>query len=133
MAWADHGSLREKLREGQTDPRFLRVLLSTLADVHAAGFVHGDLKPANVLFDAHDRPWLGDFALARPIGDAPTPGSAGYVSPERMKGAPCDSRDDVFAVGKILDELHVHPDVARKCLLPAAQRPATAGDVLSLL
>jgi serine/threonine-protein kinase len=133
MAWADHGSLREKLREGKTDPTFLRVLLSTLADIHAAGFVHGDLKPANVLFDAHDRPWLGDFALARPVGDPATPGSAGYVSPERMKGAPNDPRDDVFAIGKILDELHVHPEVARKCLAPAAQRPASASDVMSLL
>lgn len=133
MAWADHGSLREKVREGRTDPAFLRVLLSTLADVHAEGFVHGDLKPANVLFDAHARPWLGDFALARPIGDSATPGSAGYVSPERMKGAPCDPRDDVFAIGKILDELHVHAAVARSCLLPAAQRPATAKEVIELL
>ncbi|MGZ3418398.1 MAG: serine/threonine-protein kinase [Polyangiales bacterium] len=133
MAWAEGGSLREKLRAPETDPRFVRALLATLADVHAAGFIHGDLKPANVLFDAEGNPWLGDFALARPIGEPATPGSAGYVSPERMAGAPCDPRDDVFAVGKILNELHAHAAAARACLLPAGQRPATASDVIALL
>lgn len=141
MAWAAGGSLRARLRSAH-DVRvdeWLVPLLETLADVHAAGWIHGDLKPANVLFDERGRAWLGDFALARAIGDAATPGSAGYVSPERLAGAPCDPRDDVFAIGKILVELVERGADARLravadcCLAPAQVRLESAQKVLAAL
>ncbi len=145
MAWADGGSLRERIR--RADPELVSTarvwlgrLCRTLADVHGEGWLHGDVKPANVLFNERGErgePWLGDFALARPTGDPQTPGSAGYVSPERIAGAPCDARDDVFAIGRILEELvdagadpSLRP-IARACI--ARDRPPDATAVLELL
>ncbi len=112
MGWAAAGSLREHLREGDTNiarepHRWLRTLVSVLAEIHREGWVHGDLKPANVLFGRDGNPWLGDFALARAVGDPATPGSAGYMSRARMNGAPCHPRDDLYGLGKILEELAV--------------------------
>lgn len=133
MAWAAGGSLRERLRAGEVPAGFLAALLSVIAEVHRAGLVHGDLKPANVLFDARGAVWLSDFALTRPVGDPATPGSAGYVSPERLAGAPYDLRDDVFAIGRILEELHAHPELAAACVGPLAERPRDAGEILARL
>ncbi len=143
MAWASGGSLRARLRRSDVPAprRWLAPLLEALADVHAAGWVHGDVKPANVLFAGDDQPWLGDFALARRLGDEQTAGSPGYVSPERIGGAPCDPRDDVFGVGCILDEVAraIGADdaalrtLAAKCRAPASSRPTAAGAVLAEL
>jgi len=146
MAWAAGGSLRSHLRkEGAVDDvlakdvrAWLRPLLATLADVHREGWVHGDIKPANVLFDEEGRPLLGDFGLARAIGSAATPGSAGYVSPERIAGAPASPKDDVFGIGRILEDVFEagwpdDPDLralAKRCLAPDSDRPATASDLL---
>lgn len=144
MAWAAGGSLRAHLRGGD-DPllrdarRWLRALTSTLADIHRDGWVHGDLKPANVLFDHDGDVWLGDFALARTRGEPATAGSAGYISPERMNGAACDPRDDVFALGKIMLEvptLAAHTSLAalaESCVASATKRPADACAVLAQL
>lgn len=136
MAWAAHGSLRN-----YTPPslRWLATLVDTLADIHSDGWVHGDLKPANVLFDDHGEVWLGDFALARTCGDAATAGSAGYVSPERLSGSPCDPRDDLFALGKIMlespavtaePELHA---LAESFVRTAEKRPHSAADVRQII
>jgi len=141
MGWAASGSLRQHLRPGEgaiaERPRdWLRTLIAVLADIHRDRWIHGDLKPANVLFDRDGAPWLGDFALARPYGDPATPGSAGYVSPARMGGAPCHPRDDLFGLGKILEELaDASGDaslrtLARECL---SDTFADATDVLAAL
>ncbi|MBI2394950.1 MAG: protein kinase [Deltaproteobacteria bacterium] len=145
MAWAAGGSLRGKLRAG-VDPLlaspgpWLRALASVLADVHRAGWVHGDLKPANVLFDEHGAPWLGDFALARPTGAPATPGSAGYVSPERLAGAAYAAADDVFAFGRIVEELIASgatderfAAIAHACVAESIRRPRDATELLILL
>lgn len=145
MAWAAGGSLRGHLRAGD-DPllkdarTWLRALIATLADIHREGWVHGDLKPANVLFDEDSNVWLGDFALARAAGEPATPGSAGYISPERLAGAPNDPRDDLFALGKILRELprllgedHILRELADACVARAEHRPRDADEVLALL
>jgi serine/threonine-protein kinase len=118
-------------------------LLEALADVHAAGWVHGDVKPANVLFDGEGNAWLSDFALARPIGAAATPGSAGYVSNERIAGATASPSDDVFGVGRVLeasidagwggDARDRLASVAARATAAAAARPPDARALLALL
>jgi len=160
MEWLERGTLRDALKGGRLGEllpidRWALPLLEALARVHAAGVVHADLKPANVFFRAADEPLLGDFGIARTRGDPNVGGTPGYLSPERLAGAPADARDDVYALGRIVEDVHAAleqaatdgqiaagPDPAemerysalsRACLGDAAVRPADASMVLARL
>lgn len=103
MQWAPLGALaaqRRSIGMGWVGP-----LARALARVHAAGWVHHDLKPANVLLRAPDAPMLGDFGTARRRGEPSPPGSPGYVSPERLAGRASDPGDDVYGFGRVLAEV----------------------------
>jgi hypothetical protein len=92
---------------------FARKVLRALEHVHAAGLVHRDLKPGNVLVGAATRGCgrvkLTDFGLASPSGLAGAPGrisgSIPYVAPERILGLPIDGRADLYALGVLLHYL----------------------------
>ena len=91
MEWARLGALRSLLRERDLAAlvpmeRWIVPLARTLARVHASGWVHHDVKPANILLRSPDSPRLTDFGTARREGEASPPGSLGYVSPERLAG-----------------------------------------------
>lgn len=85
--------------------RWLTPLLGALARIHAAGWVHGDLKLENVLFRERAEPVLTDFGSARRAGESMSGGTPGYLSPERVAAvaAKANPDDDVFAFGVLVD------------------------------
>jgi len=131
MQWAPFGALASRRRPGHP-LGWVRALGVALARVHAAGWVHHDVKPANVLLRAPGSPMLADFGIARRAGEPSPPGSPGYVSPERLAGRPSDPSDDVFGFGRVLLVEAAHAgegadeawrSLAAECTAPDAMRP----------
>ena len=138
MEWAGGGALRSLLRERDRArlPPLPRIeqwaipLAAALARVHAQGWVHHDVKPANILLRADGRPLLSDFGTARRAGEPSPPGSLGYVSPERLAGRASDPRDDVYAYGRVIeDALEAAPDDPRASLWKRVAAVCTGRDV----
>ena len=149
MAHVPGGSLRDRLRDGGPLPEpagLARELLGALAHVHAAGIVHRDVKPGNILLDEHDRSHLTDFGIARPQ-DATAMTQTGmvlgtmrYLAPEVSDGEPATERSDLFSAGCVLREVAGDDADARLGELIGAltqedpeRRPASADDALALL
>lgn len=110
MEWLSGGALKRWL--GRADPavlwppeRWFAPLVAAVARVHEHGVVHADLKPANVLFRSPEEPVLSDFGLAHSEGERVSGGSLGYLSPERLSSEPLALDDDVYALGRILDDV----------------------------
>jgi serine/threonine protein kinase len=101
-------------REGPMPPARAARIVAQVADAldaaHAAGLVHRDVKPANVLLGVGDHAYLSDFGLARhvrSIAGGPTlsgqwVGTLDYVAPEQIRGGQVDARADVYALGCVL-------------------------------
>ena len=102
------GSLRSAVRaRGHLSPGELVTVLSPVASglgrLHAAGVVHGDVSPGNVLLDRTGRPVLADLGLATVVGDVvdEVGGTEGFVAPEVLAGALPGPAADVYAVGAL--------------------------------
>ncbi|MDP9431927.1 MAG: serine/threonine protein kinase, partial [Actinomycetota bacterium] len=85
----------------------LRVL-AALSAAHAAGVLHRDVKPGNVLFDSAGRAVLTDFGIASLEGDSSLTmtgtliGSPGFLAPERARGIAPSPASDLWALGVTL-------------------------------
>jgi len=148
MAHVPGGSLRDRLRDGGEPldaERLARELLGALAHVHAAGIVHRDVKPGNILLDEHGSSQLTDFGIARPQ-DATTMtqtgmvmGTVRYLAPEVAEGGPATERSDLYAAGGVIREVAGDPQPRLRELLDALtdddpeRRPQSAEDALAML
>ena len=77
-------------------------LAEALQGVHAAGVVHGDVAPNNIVIDTSGRARLLDFGIARIAGDVGTgAGTPGFVAPEVLMGEPVAVQQDAYSVGAL--------------------------------
>src|SRR3954451_7213688 len=110
------GSVADVLRRGeeidtQRALRWLREAASGLDAAHAAGVIHRDVKPANLLLDERDRLGIGDFGIARLAWEEQVTqtgqvlGTAAYLAPEQAMGEPAVAASDRYALSVVAFEL----------------------------
>jgi len=124
MELVDGGTLRDLLhqRGALSVPIALSVLesvLDALAAAHAAGLVHRDVKPENVLISARGEVKVADFGLVRAVTSTTMAtgnvilGTVAYLSPEQVATGAADERSDVYSAGIVAYEMLTgHPPFA---------------------
>jgi eukaryotic-like serine/threonine-protein kinase len=120
-------SLADRLRSGPLAPQKAVDVAAQVADglsaAHARGIIHRDIKPDNIFLTNEGRAKILDFGIARIEQPARTPGisgdttrgrgtssqfligTAGYMSPEQVRGKPIDARTDIFSLGATFYEM----------------------------
>jgi serine/threonine protein kinase len=99
--------------DGPLSPDEAAALIAQVADgldaVHAAGLVHRDVKPHNVIVGQEDDAYLADFGLAKAMGattgltaTGQVIGTVDYMAPEQIEARRVDARTDVYALGGVL-------------------------------
>jgi beta-lactam-binding protein with PASTA domain/serine/threonine protein kinase len=114
MEYIKGHTLRDVINsKGALPPRLALALIDPVVEglgaAHAAGFIHRDVKPENVLIADDGRIKIGDFGLARAVTTSTSTGAllgtVAYLSPELVLGRPADARSDVYSVGIMLYEM----------------------------
>lgn len=124
----DGEELRDRLNNGSIPLRkvieYAQQIVSGLSAAHEKGIVHRDLKPENLFITTDDRIKILDFGIAKLSAPPSTNpdisedatrkvltnpgmvmGTAGYMSPEQVRGQSTDHRSDIFSFGAILHEM----------------------------
>lgn len=114
MEYVDGEDLASLLRRvgrltGERALEIARELCAGLSAAHAAGVIHRDLKPPNVMLDRVGRVRITDFGLAR-LGEEGAAagefaGTPAYMAPEQLAGLGATVRSDLYALGLVLYEL----------------------------
>ena len=148
MEYVPGDNLAERMSaDAPTDCESLaRELLGALGHIHAAGIVHRDVKPQNVLIAADGSPKLIDFGIALPRDATSLTrtgnllGTARYIAPEVMQGEPATERSDLYSCGVVLRDClgddapaHLRALVERLSAADPGARPASAREALARL
>jgi serine/threonine protein kinase len=116
MPYLSGGSLRERLRAGAAPLPLASAWITQLADAldaaHAAGVLHRDVKPANVLVGKNDRLFLADFGIAKLLesqsgltATGVVVGTPIYMAPEQAQGRPATPATDRYALAVVAYEI----------------------------
>jgi serine/threonine protein kinase len=122
------GSIDDRIRKGRNGkplPMPVSDVLGWISQVatavdfiHRRGYVHRDIKPGNILFDADDNVFLSDFGVAKVVADQADKtqdhaqtgtglvmGTPDYMAPELILGQPFDGHVDQYALAVMVHEL----------------------------
>lgn len=112
MEYIGGGTLSQKLKQPDSRLNIDAMILgiaNALGCVHRAGFIHRDVKPANILFTEDGIAMLSDFGIAKSL-DGNTQltqvgcsvGTPEYMSPEQVLGKTLDGRSDLYSLGIVI-------------------------------
>jgi serine/threonine protein kinase len=115
MEYFPNGDLRKRIKQG-IEPRVALALLRQMAEalqvLHAAGVLHRDLKPGNVMLRDDASVVLIDFGMSKQLemnasitGSGEIFGTPYYMSPEQGHGRETDERSDLYSLGIIFYEM----------------------------
>jgi eukaryotic-like serine/threonine-protein kinase len=114
LEYVDGPSLADLIERGPLDVSLTREIIAQAADglaaAHLARLVHRDVKPGNLLLTSAGRVKITDFGIAHAAGAAPITapgivmGTALYMAPERIAGAPGSPASDLYSLGVVMYE-----------------------------
>jgi serine/threonine-protein kinase len=124
MQYVEGETLSELIRAQRPDPTqvlaLAKQIVGALAEAHAHGIIHRDIKPKNIMVTPGGQVKVLDFGLAKTMQkkgldggedsvshlsqSGLVPGTVAYMSPEQLRGEKLDYRSDVFSVGTVLYE-----------------------------
>jgi serine/threonine protein kinase len=115
MEYIPGASLKERIQQKKELGQYraiIRQVAGALGYAHSLGFIHRDVKPANILFREDGSATLTDFGIAKSLSSNTqltkigfTVGTPEYMSPEQALGQSMDARSDLYSLGVVIYEM----------------------------